>query len=41
MPDGSEFFETTKIGEPADAVKIGSDAGKEVRGLHPFHLPQS
>ena len=34
-PDGSEMFETTRIGARGDAVALGADAGAELKGRAP------
>jgi hydroxymethylbilane synthase len=31
-PDGSEMFETTRVGDAGDAEKLGADAGAELKG---------
>ena len=31
-PDGSEAFETTRSGPVSDAERLGSDAGRELKG---------
>jgi len=40
-PDGSRYFETEREGPAADAVLLGADAGRELRGLAgpDFFLP--
>src|SRR5207249_4481427 len=34
-PDGSETFETSRIGRRDDAAVLGADAGAELKGLAP------
>ena len=31
MPDGTKMYETDRVGELADAVKIGREAGQELK----------
>ena len=31
MPDGTEMYEVSRVGEKADAEKIGREAGEEIK----------